>query len=102
MIYKINTDNFELSQKAEEYLEKQVKKVERFLSNYTSDLPLLQLSVKHHLKRRVFEGSMVLHLPEQPLSAHFRAASFNEAIKTGFSKVVRELRELKEKRQIYD
>jgi len=97
MIYKINTDNFKLSTKASEYLDSQTDKLKRYLPDYATDLPLLQVSIRHHEKRQVFEGSMVLHLPQQSLAAHFSAPDVIEGLKIGFGKIEHELSTLKGK-----
>lgn len=95
MIYQLELKNCVLSKSSYGYIDKQLKKVGRYLPNFVKDLPLIHIYILGHTTKGYFDGSMVLHLPKQALNAHFKSASVDNAIKFGFKKLRRELRNYK-------
>lgn len=97
MIYKITADNFKIADKTQGYIERQAKKLDRYLPDFSVDSVLLEIVIKHHETRGFFEGAITLRLPKHPLTAHFRSQSVDQAMKFGFGKIRKELRNFKGK-----
>lgn len=97
MIYQINVDNFKFSAKTQKYLDLSVKRLQRYLTDFAHDLPLLRIYIQCHEKRDFFDGSMSLFLPGITLNSHFKSSSVDQALKLGFNKLKREIRDFKGK-----
>ncbi len=95
MILQLTLQNLKLPQKTADYLDYQVKRLDRYLPTFVEDLPLLEMIIRNHPAKEYFEGSITLHLPKQALNAHFYSRSLDQAIKLAFQKIKKELRNYK-------
>lgn len=95
MIYQLELQNCVLSQATTKYVDYQTKKLDRYLPDFAQDLPLLHLFIEYHETKSYFDGSITLHLPKQAVNAHFKSNSIDQAVKRGFQKIRRELKNRK-------
>lgn len=95
MVYQINLQNLKLPKFSIDYLEKEAKRLDRYLPDFAVDLSLLHIFISFHKTKGYFDGSITLHLPRQALNVHFRSSLIDQAIKSGFAKLRRELKEYK-------
>lgn len=102
MILKIDLQNCELSDSSYKYIDRQAKRLERYLPGFAKDLPLLYIYLEFHETKGYFDGSLTLHLPKQALNARFKGKLVDEAVKQGFTRVRRELRTYKGKHFVGD
>ncbi|MCL5411716.1 MAG: hypothetical protein M1150_03165 [Patescibacteria group bacterium] len=118
MEYLISTKKFQLSDSSLRYLDRKLKRLSRFLSDMAIDLPLLEIIIRKHKKRRLdhilenvsvdpevnivsvtpkssspvyYDGTMRLQLPKKPIVAHFDGKTVDEALEVGFKRLTREL-----------
>lgn len=118
MRVKIAVKGFKLSDKALLVIGKHAKKLTLFLSQIKSNLPLLDIIIRKQKKRRLnsginsvdvvynikskfafpkiktpffYDGTLKLILPKRSLIVHIKGNLIEEAIKAGFSRLIKEL-----------
>lgn len=91
MVYHITTKHCKLSKSANRYFEKWADKLSQWLPSNWHDTIKLSYFIAWHQHGHYYDGSIALKLPQKSLFAHFRARSIHDAVKKGFSHIMRML-----------
>lgn len=115
MIFKLTKKNCEVPETTYKHIEKHLKKVDLYLEDIESDLVVFRLFIKKNIDKyhppkayphnrsyadikpvlSYFEGSISLRLNKQPIYVHFKGASIDECIDSGFDLIFREIEKFK-------
>lgn len=101
MRFSIKTTNLELTSELQDYIEKKINSLDRFIENLNSAVQAwveIGLTTRHHQTGKVYRAEIQIHLPGKSVRAEAVTknifASFNEAI----DELQRELKKYKGKK----
>jgi putative sigma-54 modulation protein len=103
MKFSIKTKNFESTEEIENYLDKKLKSLEKFLSSFNRDLVKVEVEIgrttKHHQAGDIFRAEINLSINGKLFRAESEQESLYAAIDEVRDDLEREIKKFKEKRE---
>jgi len=103
MKFSIKTKNFESTEEIENYLDKKLKSLEKFLSSFNRDLVKVEVEIgrttKHHQAGDIFRAEINLSINGKLFRVESEQESLYAAIDEVRDDLEREIKKFKEKRE---